>query len=166
MYDQRFTRHLKYKRADNSQLVDLMHGDINLKSELGQGTTTTFCIPFNKSQSTKLASLLVDMRPMQQRLESDLSIPGCVSATQSVIGDFPQNPPLPGHLNSRTGTGLGQTPPKESLDEEPIQQEIDRKTVHVLVVEDKYVALPSFVYVFLSMKQVAKLAVAVPSISK
>ncbi len=37
--------------AKNVKLVDLMHGGITLESELGQGTKTTFWIPFHKAHT-------------------------------------------------------------------------------------------------------------------
>lgn len=110
-----------------------MHGGINLESELGQGTTTTFWIPFNKPRSTKP---LEDARMVVGRLRSNMTIPQCVSGSQSAIGDL-QNVATPVRLNSGTGHGLGPVHPEEGPNEDSIQQELDRKTIHVLVVEDK-----------------------------
>ena len=121
------------------QLVDLMHGDISLKSELGHGTTTTFWIPFNKRQSTKLGSPPMDVRPVLESSQSDVSIPGCHSGTQSTVGDFQQYQSPSSHLNSRSNSDLKPAPPQEDSTENLVPQEIDRKNVHVLIVEDKYV---------------------------
>lgn len=140
-----------------------MHGGINLISELGQGTTTTFWIPFNKSQSTKLGSPLIDARPVSKRSESDFLITRCRSAPQTVIGDSLQNATPPDHFNRKTSTGLEATPLGESSDDEPFQQEVDRKSVHILVVEDKYVVIPVLVRV---RNQFADLSVAVLSTSR
>lgn len=118
-----------------------MHGDINLKSEFGLGTTTTFWIPFNKPRSSTLGSPLRDARPVPGSFRSDTSIPGCLSDAHSVDGDLQQNVAPPDHLNGRTGTGLGPMPPGEDPNEESVQREIDRGHVHVLVVEDKYVVI-------------------------
>lgn len=120
-----------------------MHGDINLQSELGQGTTTTFWIPFNKSQSTKLGSPLIDSRPVPNYFQSDMSMPGCLSAPQSVVEDSLPNAAPPGHFNNGLGTSFGAMPPSEGTSKEPLQQEVDRKSVHVLIVEDKYVVISS-----------------------
>lgn len=98
-----------------------MHGDINLRSELGQGTTTTFWIPFNKTQATKL--------------DSHMSKNRYLSAPQNVVENALQN--LPSHFIRRTGSGSGAMTPEEEPVQGPVQQEVDRKSVHVLVVEDK-----------------------------
>ncbi|KAL9136325.1 MAG: hypothetical protein Q9175_002470 [Cornicularia normoerica] len=123
----------------SKNLVDLMYGGIDLKSELGLGTTTTFWIPFNKPQSTKLGSPLKDARPVPERFHSNRSTPGCLSASQSVNGDLLQNMAPPDHLNSRTGTGLGPMSLERGPEDEPVHREIDRHNIHVLVVEDNAV---------------------------
>ena len=128
-----------------------MHGEIKLKSELGQGTTTTFWIPFNKSQSVKLGSPLVDIRSVPEKFRSDLTITGCVSAPHSIVGDSLPNAAPPQNSRNRTGPGLGATLPEQGPTDDLVQQEIDRKSVHVLVVEDKYVIIPSRVCSFVSM---------------
>lgn len=120
----------------SKNLVELMHGDINLKSEFGLGTTTTFWIPFNKPRSSTLGSPLRDARLVPESFRWDTSIPGCLSDAQSVDGGLQQNVAPPDHLNSRTGTGLGPMHPGEDPNEESVQREIDRGHVHVLVVED------------------------------
>ncbi|CAD6574617.1 MAG: hypothetical protein ASARMPRED_006837 [Alectoria sarmentosa] len=120
----------------SKNLVDLMHGEIKLKSELGQGTTTTFWIPFNKSQSVKLGSPLVDIRSVPEKFRSDLTITGCVSAPHSIVGDSLPNAAPPQNSRNRTGPGLGATLPEQGPTDDLVQQEIDRKSVHVLVVED------------------------------
>ena len=134
-----------------------MHGDIYLKSELGQGTITTFWIPFNKPQPTKLVSRPMDAKSVLEGSQSNMSMPGCLSATQSVVGDFPQHSTPSSHLNSRTNTDLESTHPNEDENEEPVQEEIDRKNVHVLIVEDKYVAIHSRVCSSVSMYQTSAL---------
>lgn len=131
-----------------------MHGEIKLKSELGQGTTTTFWIPFNKSQSTKLGSPLTDARPVPERFRSDMTTTGCVSADRSVDAESLQDAAPLHHFNDGTGTGLGAMLPEEGPNDESVQQDIDRKSVHVLVVEDKYVVKSSRVCSFVSMNQI------------
>ena len=113
-----------------------MHGEINLLSELGQGTTTTFWIPFNKPQITKRNLPLVDSRPVPERFQADETYPGCRSSTQSVIADMQVMTP-PAIVDSRARDSLGPIPLEEVLNEGLVQQEVDRKNVHVLVVEDK-----------------------------
>lgn len=75
-------------------------------------------------------------------LQSDIAIPECHSDQQSVVGDFPQNAAPSHHFSSGTGNGLGAMLPEEGPDEELVHQEVDRKSIHVLVVEDKYVVNP------------------------
>ena len=120
-----------------------MHGDINLTSELGQGTTTTFWIPFNKAQSTKHSPHLVDATSAPERLCSNVTKSRCLPNSPSVIGHVLQNVAPPSPLISRTGTHSEPMSSGQDSNEEPVQQEIDRKTVHVLIVEDKYVTVPS-----------------------
>lgn len=123
-----------------------MHGEINLRSELGRGTTTTFWIPFNKPQSRKRNSPLANASSAPDGYWSDETKSTCLSAPQSVAGDPLQNLAPP----SRTGTGL-----EPMSSEEGSNEEIDRKTVHVLIVEDKYVIIFSRIWSFLSVNQIA-----------
>ena len=118
-----------------------MHGQINLVSELGRGTTTTFWIPFSKPQSTKRGSPLEGVGLVPERSGLLVSIPGCYSAPQSVVGDLQDMAP-PLHLDSRTSTGSGLVSPGEEKTEDLVEKELDRKDVHVLIVEDKYVVIP------------------------
>ena len=118
-----------------------MHGEIDLKSELGRGTTAIFWIPFNKSQSTKLGSPPGDTKTVPEAFRSDTSMNGRDSTTQTVVGASLQNAVPPGHLSSRTGNGLEASNSAECLREDSVQREVDRKSIHVLVVEDKYVEI-------------------------
>ena len=133
-----------------------MHGGIDLESEFGHGTTAKFWIPFNKSQSTKPGSPLKDTKPVPEAVRSDTSIKGRYLTTQIVVGDSLQTAAPPGHLSGRTGSGrtgngLEATNSEEHLSEDSVQQEVDRKSVHVLVVEDKYVMIPSYAYSLMCM---------------
>ena len=146
--------HSKYGKAHESQLVDLMHGEISLRSELGRGTTTTFWIPFNKPQSRKRSSPLANANSAPEGYWSGMTKSRCPSDPQSVVGDL-HNVALPGHLNSRTGTGSETMSSEVDSKEGSVQQEIDRRTVHVLVVEDKYITILSHIRTFVSMNHVA-----------
>lgn len=147
--------------AHRFQLVDLMHGEINLTSELGKGTTTTFWIPFNKPQSTKRSPPLADMSAAPERLRFDVTRrSGCLSDSQSVVGD-PQNRSSGSNLNSQIQNSSESTSSEEGSSEEPVQEEIDRKNTHVLIVEDKYVILPPYINSSMSMNPVAEKLAAV-----
>lgn len=158
--------HLKHRTANKLQLVDLMHGAIDLKSEFGQGTTAIFWIPFNKSRSAKLGSPLIDTRPLPEALRPHRSITGRRSPPQIVVGDALQNAAPPGHLSNGTGNGLEVVTSGKRLGEESVQQEVDRKNIHVLVVEDKYVVIPSRAFSLVCMNHFPDIPVAVLSTSR
>ena len=122
-----------------------MHGGISLTSELGIGTTTKFWIPFSKPQSTKLSSPDLAARSIPERFGSEKSIPGCFSASQSVGGDIAQYETPLSDLSGGIGTGERPVPPEKGPSEDSVQQEVDRKSIHILVVEDKYVVVSSCV---------------------
>ena len=112
-----------------------MHGGITLDSVLGQGTTASFWIPFNKRQYVSSdKSRIVDVKALSERLQSELSISGCDSDPDRLRSTPPQSPletagptqPRPRPLPvQRSGNG--------ALDAS------ERKNIHILVVEDKYV---------------------------
>ena len=102
------------------------------------GTTTKFRIPFNKPHSTKFSS---PARSIPERYRSERSIPGCFSALQSVNGDVAHYETPLSHSSGDIGTGVGPVPPEEAPGESSVQQEVDRKNIHILVVEDKYVVV-------------------------
>ncbi|KAI1655311.1 hypothetical protein F4813DRAFT_391733 [Daldinia decipiens] len=57
----------------SKNLVDLMRGRITLESTIGNGTTATFWIPFNKPQ-TPQRDALVDIGRLPERLQSEMSV--------------------------------------------------------------------------------------------
>lgn len=126
------------------QLVDLMHGEITLDSALGTGTKATFFIPFNKPQFRSATSPLVDIGSIPERLRSEMSVSGCTSDDRGA--STPPQSPLdaagfaPSHRHHRASSQKAKTPPSGTpTDQDTIVTEADRKNIHVLVVEDKYV---------------------------
>lgn len=130
--------------ADRTQLVDLMHGQITLDSTLGSGTKATFSIPFNKPQFTNGPTPLIDIGSIPDRLQSEFSVSGCTSDYDHGSSTPPQSPVemlgVNKHLSHRQHTehGLSISSAPNS-DSEANLLESDRKNIHVLVVEDKYV---------------------------
>lgn len=57
----------------SKNLVDLMHGHIEMQSSLGVGTTATFWIPFNKPQYHD-GNALIDIGSLPDRLQSEMSV--------------------------------------------------------------------------------------------
>lgn len=125
------------------QLVELMHGDIELESTLGQGTRASFWIPFNKAQYQDEGSPLIDIASIPDRLQSDISV-SCGSSEDH--GTPPLTPIAPNNgksplrhsraqsVVSLPGNGnFHHTLPDHLL----TLPEWERKNVNVLVVEDK-----------------------------
>lgn len=113
-------------------LVDLMNGQINLESSLGNGTKATFSIPFNKPLFRNGSSSLIDLG-IPERLRSELSVSGCGSnedpiPPQGTHDTFAAGKPF--HNNS-----LGILTAAENLDLSLSKS--DRKKIQILVVEDK-----------------------------
>ena len=105
-----------------------MHGKIHLESVLGSGTKATFSVPFNRPQFANPA--LVSLASIPVRLQSEFSM----SASPSdEINASPQSPLDPG---ARAHPGMSRS---GSLGSQPSVADLDRKTIHVLVVEDKSV---------------------------
>ncbi|TGO25967.1 hypothetical protein BPAE_0069g00390 [Botrytis paeoniae] len=111
----------------SKNLVDLMHGRITLESSLGQGTTATFWIPFNKPQYHD-GNVLIDIGSLPDRLQSEMSV-SCGSSDYDV-GPSPQKNPWEVSKHHRS---VSMTPPVVS---ELEMSSADRANVKVLVVED------------------------------
>ena len=130
-----------YVNADMQQLVELMHGEIALESSLGVGTKAVFSIPFNNPQFRSGSNPLVDIGSIPIRLQSEMSVSVCTSEQDRTGATPPQSP----SNNSKPSNQpqfqkLGLSAPSNALPEpEAVLLESDRKNIHVLVVEDKYV---------------------------
>jgi len=121
-----------------------MHGDITLDSALGTGTKANFSIPFNKPQFRSGTSPLIDVGSIPERLRSEMSVSGCTSDERG--SSTPPQSPLDAagfalsHRHHRASSQKARTPPSGTpTDQDTILTEADRKNIHVLVVEDKYV---------------------------
>lgn len=120
-----------------------MHGQINLESALDRGTSATFTIPFNKPQFLNRDSTLIDVNSLPTRLQSDMSVSGC--ASDDILNVTPPQSPseAPSFARLRQPRPRSiKTPPRTlDSDQEGDPKDLDRKNVHVLVVEDKYTHL-------------------------
>lgn len=124
-------------------LVELMRGEIDLESKLGQGTTASFCIPFTRAQYQDDGSPLIDLASIPDRLQSDMSV-SCGSSEDHATP--PLTPRLSNghmrrfHVRGESGQQqqlrwslMGQSIPEHLMD----LSEDERKKIHILVVEDK-----------------------------
>ena len=115
-------------------LVDLMHGRIEIESALDRGTTARFSIPFSKPQ---FGGSSVDLNTVSHRLQSDISLSGCGSDP-----DYTLPSPLHNSTNTHRRHGASQSPARRlppasrSNDQELIITPEERSQAHVLVVED------------------------------
>lgn len=127
-----------------------MHGDIKLESELGQGTKTTFRIPFPKAHVDTGDLPLIELGPEPSRpdREGRDSPRSGVSNRQSACGDtlraqLTEILTHTGSLPKNTSVSNLAVPHRDSntvaviTDNEASIEKLDRKRIHVLVVEDK-----------------------------
>ncbi|CZR55238.1 uncharacterized protein PAC_05125 [Phialocephala subalpina] len=84
----------------SKNLVDLMHGRIQLESTLGSGTTATFWIPFNKPQFHDGATL-IDIGSLPDRLQSEMSVSCNSSEYEQAMGTPPIQSPINPHKHHR-----------------------------------------------------------------
>lgn len=113
-------------------LLDLMHGRIELESRVGSGTTATFYIPFNKTQGRREPGL-AQAGAIPDRLQSDLSLSCNSSEYEHMASNSPASDgiPLATHFPRRSLSA--RTPP--TIDQDLPRSE--RAKMHILVVEDK-----------------------------
>lgn len=118
----------------SKNLVELMHGRINLESSLGNGTTATFWIPFSKPLNPQISSL-VEVDSLPDRLQSEMSV-SCNSSEYEHIIHTPPGDSLRNTGNSpRRGRSINIPSPLLFAEEELTMAE--RAKISVLVVEDK-----------------------------
>jgi CheY-like chemotaxis protein len=99
-----------------------MHGEIELESTLGVGTTAKFWLPFKKVSAQEEGSPLIEMSGIPDRLQSEIS-------TRS--GRLLTAPTSRAESLTRSGNRL----PSEMLD---LSME-ERAKIHVLIVEDNQI---------------------------
>jgi len=120
-------------------LLDLMHGRIELKSAVGGGTTATFWILFNKPQEAAQNANLVVIAPVSDRLQSEMSVSCNSSELEQILGTPPAEllqSPLDKAKASMVRRQKSVTlAPPVPLDDDLTPEE--RADIHVLVVEDK-----------------------------
>jgi signal transduction histidine kinase len=117
----------------SKNLVDLMHGRITLESSLGNGTTATFWIPFNKPQFHDGATSLIDLGSLPDRLQSEMSVSCNSSEYEHAVGTPPASAnPMDGTLrHHKKVSSAAMTPPGQELSAE------ERGQIKILLVEDK-----------------------------
>lgn len=111
-----------------------MHGEIGLESVLGQGTTTTFWVPFHRA-TTLEASSLVNIKIDHPTPSSHRST--STSASVQPVQKIEDIEVLDMHrMNASEPKFIG-PPPTEIATQVSSSKEQDRKNIQVLVVEDK-----------------------------
>ena len=120
-----------------------MHGEIELESELGRGTSTTFWICFHKPHLTAAVQPPIKLRPTPSRLEPEPSTTERHFRHQKTgdarpkISSVAPNPLLANPALDASQLFTAIKPPSHT-EEEPLSvHDIDRKKIHILVVEDK-----------------------------
>jgi hypothetical protein len=118
----------------SKNLVELMNGQIELESKLGQGTRARFWLPFKKAQGHSNEDAVIDLSSIPDRLQSEVSVSWHSDADRTP----PTTPPVGGQRGepiSRTeilGHGITTKIPDELMNLTPEA----RARIHVLVVED------------------------------
>ncbi|KAN0093826.1 hypothetical protein V8E51_017010 [Hyaloscypha variabilis] len=117
----------------SKNLVDLMHGKINLESSLGNGTTATFSIPFNKPQYHNGTATIMDVGSLPDRLQSEMSVSCNSSEYEQFLGTPPAQSPIDPHRRNLKPRSISMTPPA------PTELELspeERANIKILLVED------------------------------
>ena len=115
-----------------------MHGTISLQSRLDHGTIAMFSIPFNKPQFQGATAPLVDIGPLPDRFQSELSVSCNTSSRGSTTKPGVSTPPLRSHAGLElSSVEANIKKPSASANPSHAQlTEAQKKDFHVLVVED------------------------------
>lgn len=124
----------------SKNLLDLMKGRITLDSTVGQGTTATFWIPFNKPQSPQVAAL-VEVGSLPDRLQSEFSVSCNSSEYEQMLhtppGDMPVGLLADKSRSPRHQKSISRSAPGGGAFADDDLPSSERAKIRVLVVEDK-----------------------------
>ncbi|KAE9992600.1 hypothetical protein EG327_008475 [Venturia inaequalis] len=121
----------------SKNLVELMHGSIELESRLGSGTKARFWLPMKKVPEQNDGSPLVDLSAIPDRLQSEVSV--TYGSSADLEATPPGTPPVRSGLLTRAASMSrpdGIPPTFETYMNLPAEE---RVKIHVLVVEDNHV---------------------------
>lgn len=119
----------------SKNLVELMHGNIELISKIGSGTTARFWLPFKKTQTHSNNDALVDLSSIPDRLQSEFSVSW--SSTDAADRTPPTTPPVYGLRSEPPSRGEMVYGVSSAFPDEYISLSQDERAhIHVLVVED------------------------------
>ncbi|QDS67996.1 hypothetical protein FKW77_009313 [Venturia effusa] len=125
----------------SKNLVELMHGSIELESKLGSGTKARFWLPMKKVPEQNDGSPLVDLSAIPDRLQSEVSVTCGSSADMEATP--PGTPPIRAGLLTRATSMSrpdGTIPALSTIPETYMNLPMEeRAKIHVLVVEDNHV---------------------------
>ena len=120
-----------------------MGGGIELESELGRGTRTTFWISFQKPELRAAVKSQFNLKPIPSSLQPKQSMTEHRLGQQN-LGDDHLNafsmapkPPLAKSVPDTYQLSAAIEPPSRAGQEPSSMHGIDRKSIHILVVEDK-----------------------------
>ena len=120
-----------------------MHGEIELESELGRGTSITFWICFHKPQLRVAVQPPIKLRPIPSRPKLEPSTTERQSRSQETgdtrlkTSSLAPNPLLANPALDAYQLFTAIRPPSRTEEELLSVHDIDRKKIHILVVEDK-----------------------------
>lgn len=118
----------------SKNLVELMHGQIELESKLGHGTSARFWLPFKNAHTQAGEDALIDLSSIPDRLQSEVSVSWHSEGDRSP----PNTPPIGSRTDPPSRSELIQgAQATNKIPDEFINLTPEAKAnIHVLVVED------------------------------
>lgn len=113
-------------------LLELMHGRIQLDSIVGQGTTASFWVTFNKPLEAQQSNM-VHIDSLPDRLQSEMSV-SCNSSDFDALGG-PITGDLLGSPLGKGKTSRRKIAPTPAVSKDDLAAS-ERSKIHILVVED------------------------------